>query len=161
MPLARVSEAIDEIRRGRAVVLVDDEDRENEGDFAIAAEKITPEWVNFMAKHGRGLVRLALTEKRAAELELPRMVRDPRGDGDDNDFTISIEARQGVTTGISAADRATTILRAVDPRCGARDLARPGHVFPWWRGAAACSSGPDTAKPRSTWRGSRGCARRG
>ena len=129
MPLARVSEAIDEIRRGRPIVLVDDEDRENEGDFAIAAEKITPEWVNFMAKHGRGLVCLTLTEERAAELELPLMVRDSRS-AYETAFTVSIEARRGVTTGISAADRATTILRAVDPKSTARDLARPGHVFP-------------------------------
>ena len=129
MPLSRVSEAIDEIRRGRAIILVDDEDRENEGDFVVAADKITPEWVNFMAKHGRGLVCLTLTEERALELDLPLMVRD-NASAQETAFTVSIEARRGVTTGISAADRATTIATAVDPRCGARDLARPGHVFP-------------------------------
>jgi len=129
MPLSRVGEAIDEIRRGRAIILVDDEDRENEGDFVVAADKITPEWVNFMAKHGRGLVCLTLTEERALELDLPLMVRD-NASAHETAFTVSIEARRGVTTGISAADRATTIATAVDPRCGARDLARPGHVFP-------------------------------
>ncbi len=129
MPLSRVSEAIDEIRRGRAIILVDDEDRENEGDLVVAAQKITPEWVNFMARYGRGLICLALTEQRAAELDLPMMVRDNTS-AHETAFTVSIEARRGVTTGISAADRATTIATAVNPQCGARDLARPGHVFP-------------------------------
>ena len=129
MPLSRVNQAIEEIRRGRAVIMVDDEDRENEGDIVVAAEKITPEWVNFMAKHGRGLVCLTLTEQRATELDLPMMVGNNSAQFQ-TAFTVSIEARQGVTTGISAEDRATTIATAVDPRCGARDLARPGHVFP-------------------------------
>ncbi len=129
MPLSRVADAIDEIRRGRAIILVDDEDRENEGDIVVAAEKITPDWVNFMAKHGRGLVCLTLTEERATELELPMMVRDNASQYE-TAFTVSIEARRGVTTGISAADRATTIQCAVDPKSTARDLARPGHVFP-------------------------------
>jgi len=129
MPLARVNQAIEEIRRGRAVIMVDDEDRENEGDIVVAAEKITPEWVNFMAKHGRGLICLTLTEQRAAELDLPMMVGHNSAQFQ-TAFTVSIEAREGVTTGISAEDRARTIATAVDPRCGARDLARPGHVFP-------------------------------
>lgn len=129
MPLSRVSEAIDEIRRGRAIIMVDDEDRENEGDFVVAAEKITPDLVNFMATHGRGLVCLTLTEERATELELPMMVRD-NATAFETAFTVSIEARTGVTTGISAADRARTIQVAVDAKAGARDLARPGHVFP-------------------------------
>jgi 3,4-dihydroxy 2-butanone 4-phosphate synthase/GTP cyclohydrolase II len=124
-----VKEAIEEIRRGRPVILVDDEDRENEGDIVIAAEKITPEWVNFMAKHGRGLICLTLTEERAAELDLPLMVRENSAQFQ-TAFTVSIEAREGVTTGISAADRATTIRVAVDPKSTSRDLARPGHVFP-------------------------------
>jgi 3,4-dihydroxy 2-butanone 4-phosphate synthase/GTP cyclohydrolase II len=111
------------------VILVDDEDRENEGDIVVAAEKITPEWVNFMAKHGRGLICLTLTEERAAELDLPLMVRDNSAQFQ-TAFTVSIEARHGVTTGISAADRARTILTAVDPRSTSRDLSRPGHVFP-------------------------------
>ena len=129
MPLSRVRDAIEEIRKGKAVILVDDEDRENEGDIVVAAEKITPDWVNFMAKHGRGLVCLTLCEERAKELDLPLMVRENTAQFG-TAFTVSIEARSGVTTGISAADRATTILTAVDPSKGARDLARPGHVFP-------------------------------
>jgi 3,4-dihydroxy 2-butanone 4-phosphate synthase/GTP cyclohydrolase II len=129
VPLSRVSEAIEQIRRGNAVILVDDEDRENEGDIVVAAEKITPDWVNFMAKHGRGLVCLTLTEKRAVELDLPLMVRDNSAQFQ-TAFTVSIEARHGVTTGISAADRATTVLTAVDPKSTSRDLSRPGHVFP-------------------------------
>lgn len=129
MPLSRVTEAIEQIRRGNPVILVDDEDRENEGDIVVAAEKITPEWVNFMATHGRGLVCLTLTETRAAELDLPLMVRDNSAQFQ-TAFTVSIEARHGVTTGISAADRATTVLTAVDPKSTSRDLSRPGHIFP-------------------------------
>ena len=129
MPLARVREAIEDIRDGKAVILVDDEDRENEGDIVVAAEKITPEWVNFMATHGRGLICLTLTEERARQLDLPLMVRD-NSEAFGTAFTVSIEARSGVTTGISAADRAHTVLTAVDPKSTARDLARPGHVFP-------------------------------
>jgi 3,4-dihydroxy 2-butanone 4-phosphate synthase/GTP cyclohydrolase II len=111
------------------VILVDDEDRENEGDLAIAAEKVTPDAINFMARYGRGLVCLALTEERADQLDLPLMVRDntsPFGTA----FTVSIEARGKVTTGISAADRAATIRTAVDPATRPGDLLRPGHVFP-------------------------------
>jgi 3,4-dihydroxy 2-butanone 4-phosphate synthase/GTP cyclohydrolase II len=129
VPLSRVSEAIEEIRRGNPVILVDDEDRENEGDIVIAAEKITPEWVNFMAMHGRGLVCLTLTEQRATELDLSLMVRENSAQFQ-TAFTVSIEAREGVTTGISAADRARTIQVAVDPLSTSRDLCRPGHVFP-------------------------------
>jgi len=129
LPLARVNEALEEIRRGNPVILVDDEDRENEGDIVIAAEKITPEWVNFMAKNGRGLICLTLTAERAGELNLPLMVRD-NSEKFQTAFTVSIEAREGVTTGISAADRARTIQVAVDPESTARDLARPGHIFP-------------------------------
>ncbi|MGB0621398.1 MAG: 3,4-dihydroxy-2-butanone-4-phosphate synthase [Myxococcota bacterium] len=129
MPLTRVNEAIQEIRRGRPVIVVDDEDRENEGDIVIAAEKITPEWVNFMAKYGRGLICLTVTEERAAELDLAPMVGNNSAQFQ-TAFTVSIEAREGVTTGISAADRARTIEVAVDPESTARDLARPGHIFP-------------------------------
>jgi len=129
MPLSRVAKAIEEIRRGPAVIMVDDEDRENEGDVVVAAEKITPEWVSFMAKNCRGLICLTLTEQRAAELELPFMV-EQNTDQFQTAFTVSIEARTGVTTGISAADRARTIATAVDPSRNARDLGRPGHVFP-------------------------------
>jgi 3,4-dihydroxy 2-butanone 4-phosphate synthase/GTP cyclohydrolase II len=124
-----VEEAIEEIRAGRLVVVVDDEDRENEGDLTVAAEKVTPEIINFMALHGRGLICLAMTEERLAELRLPLMVeRNTSKYG--TAFCQSIDARQGVTTGISAADRATTILAATSSACRPEDLARPGHVFP-------------------------------
>ncbi len=124
-----VEEAAEEIRGGRMVVLVDDEDRENEGDLALAAEKITPEAVNFMAKYGRGLICLALSEERCDELSLtPMSPRNTAALG--TAFCESVDARRGVTTGISAADRATTILTAIDPATRPEDLARPGHVFP-------------------------------
>ncbi|MCH2410253.1 3,4-dihydroxy-2-butanone-4-phosphate synthase [Myxococcota bacterium] len=129
MPLSRVTEAIDEIRRGNAIILVDDEDRENEGDFVVAAEKTTPDWVNFMAKNGRGLICLALTQERAHELDLGLMVSNntsPYATA----FPPSIEAREGVTTGISASDRAHTISTAVNPENNAEDIRKPGHVFP-------------------------------
>ncbi|MCB1008833.1 MAG: 3,4-dihydroxy-2-butanone-4-phosphate synthase, partial [Acidobacteria bacterium] len=126
---ATVEEAVAEIRAGRFVILVDDEDRENEGDLVVAAELVTPEAVNFMAREGRGLVCLALTAERCAELDLPLMVADntsPFGTA----FTVSIEARGKISTGISAADRAATIRTAVDPATRPEDLLRPGHVFP-------------------------------
>jgi 3,4-dihydroxy 2-butanone 4-phosphate synthase/GTP cyclohydrolase II len=129
MPFASVEEAAADIRDGRMVIIVDDEDRENEGDLVCAAEKVTPEIVNFMATHARGLICMPLTEERCDELHLTMQVADNTsflGTA----FTISIEARRGVTTGISAADRATTILTAVDPNTRPQDLARPGHVFP-------------------------------
>jgi len=124
-----VAEAIEEIRRGEIIIVVDDEDRENEGDFTVAAEKITPEKVNFMAKHGRGLICLAMTRERLDQLQLPQMV-DENTSRYGTAFTVSIEARHGVTTGISAADRATTILTAINPATRPSDLVRPGHVFP-------------------------------
>jgi 3,4-dihydroxy 2-butanone 4-phosphate synthase/GTP cyclohydrolase II len=111
------------------VIVVDDEDRENEGDFTIAAEKISPDAINFMAKHGRGLICLALTGERLDELELPLMVDDNQSKYG-TAFTVSIESRKGVTTGISAADRATTVLTAVNPSTRPKDLVRPGHIFP-------------------------------
>src|SRR5438093_2449266 len=117
------------MRKGGMVSLVDDEDRENEGHFVMAAEKITPEAINFMAMHGRGLICLALSPERVDELQLPLMVTEntaPFGTA----FTVSIDARRGITTGISAKDRATTILTAVHPKSKPTDLARPGHVFP-------------------------------
>jgi 3,4-dihydroxy 2-butanone 4-phosphate synthase/GTP cyclohydrolase II len=129
MPLTRIEAALEEIRKGRMVILVDDEDRENEGDLCIAAEKVTPEAVNFMAREGRGLICLSLTEERADELDLPLMVRE-NSSSFGTAFTVSIEARRGVTTGISAADRAHTIQVAIADETTARDLARPGHVFP-------------------------------
>jgi len=124
-----IEEAIKEIKKGHFVILVDDEDRENEGDLVIAAEKVTPQVINFMAKQGRGLICLALTPERVAELRLPPQAPEntaPFGTA----FTVSIDARRDITTGISAADRATTIRTAIDPKCRPEDLARPGHVFP-------------------------------
>lgn len=129
MPLATIDEAVEEIRNGRMIIIVDDEDRENEGDLVCAAELVTPEIISFMAIHGRGLICLPLTEERCDELQLhPQTVDNTSSMG--TAFTISIEARSGVTTGISAADRAKTILTAVNPASKPSDLARPGHVFP-------------------------------
>jgi len=124
-----IEEAIDEIREGRMVIVVDDEDRENEGDLTAAAEKVTPEIINFMATHGRGLICLPLTGKRLDELKIPLMVSDntaPFGTA----FTVSIEAKHKVTTGISAHDRAETVRAVLDPSTRSEDLARPGHMFP-------------------------------
>jgi 3,4-dihydroxy 2-butanone 4-phosphate synthase/GTP cyclohydrolase II len=129
VPIASIEEAVADIRDGRMIIIVDDEDRENEGDLVCAAEKITPEIINFMARHARGLICLPLTEDRCDELHLTTQVADNTsylGTA----FTVSIDARRGITTGISAADRATTILVAVDPNARPQDLARPGHVFP-------------------------------
>jgi 3,4-dihydroxy 2-butanone 4-phosphate synthase/GTP cyclohydrolase II len=124
-----VEEAIEDIRLGRMVIVADDEDRENEGDLTMAASKITPDAINFMTKYGRGLICLAMTGERLDELHLPMMVGENTSKFG-TAFTVSIEARQGVTTGISAADRAHTILTAIDPKSKASDLARPGHIFP-------------------------------
>jgi len=128
-PFASVEEAVAEIRAGRMVVVVDDEDRENEGDLTLAAEFVTPEAINFMARYGRGLICLTLTEERADYLRLAPMTSENTSRFG-TAFTESIEAREGVTTGISAADRAHTIRVVIDPRSTANDLARPGHVFP-------------------------------
>jgi len=128
-PFASIEEAIERFRRGEIVIICDDEDRENEGDFAIAAEKVSPAAINFMARFGRGLICLTLTEERCRELDLPLMVEansSPFGTA----FTVSIEARGKITTGISAADRAATVLTAIDPATRPEDLLRPGHVFP-------------------------------
>jgi len=129
MPIKSIEAALEDIRNGKMVILVDDEDRENEGDLTMAAEMVTPEAINFMAREGRGLICLSLTEQRADELELPLMVQE-NSSSFGTAFTVSIEARRGVTTGISAADRSHTIQVAIDETMTARDLARPGHVFP-------------------------------
>ena len=129
MPVSTIDEALLDIRKGKLVILVDDEDRENEGDLCIAAEKATPQAINFMAKHGRGLICLSLTEERVRQLQLPLMVADNTS-AFKTAFTVSIEAKRGVTTGISAADRATTVLTAIADDAKPEDLARPGHVFP-------------------------------
>lgn len=129
MPLLTIEEAVRDIRAGRMVILVDDEDRENEGDLTMAAEAVTPEAINFMSKYGRGLICLSLTGEKVDSLGLPPMV-DNNTSPFQTGFTVSIEARCGVTTGISAADRATTILTAVAADAKETDLVRPGHVFP-------------------------------
>ena len=129
MPLLTIEEAIKEVRNGRMVILVDDEDRENEGDLTIAAELVTPEVINFMAKYGRGLICLSMTGEKIDSLDLPLMV-DNNTSKFSTGFTVSIEARCGVTTGISAADRATTILAAIVDTAKPTDLVRPGHIFP-------------------------------
>jgi len=129
MPFATIEEAIEDIRQGKMIILVDDEDRENEGDLTMAAEKVSPEAINFMAKFGRGLICLSLTPEKIDHLGLRMMVQDntsPFGTA----FTVSIEARRGVTTGISASDRATTVLTAVDDDAKPEDLVQPGHIFP-------------------------------
>lgn len=129
MSLSTIEEAIEDIGQGKMVILVDDEDRENEGDLVMAAEKVTPEAINFMARYGRGLICLTLTPERAEEMALQPMASDntaPFGTA----FTVSIDAREGITTGISASDRAVTILTAIHPDTRPNDLARPGHIFP-------------------------------
>ena len=129
MSLSRIEDAVEDIRNGKMIIIVDDEDRENEGDLVCAAEKVTAEIISFMAVQGRGLICMPITEERADELNLhPQTAENTSSMG--TAFTISIEAREGVTTGISAADRAKTILTAVDPTTKPSDLARPGHVFP-------------------------------
>ncbi len=129
MSFDKISDAIEDIRQGKMVILVDDEDRENEGDLTIAAEKVTPEIINFMAKHGRGLICVTLTPERVEELQLPMMVNENTSNFG-TAFTISIDAKDGVTTGISAADRAVTILTAINPATKKEDIVQPGHVFP-------------------------------
>jgi len=125
----KIEAALEDIRQGKIVILVDDEDRENEGDLTMAAEKVTPEAINFMAKYGRGLICLSLTEEKLNELRLPMMVSENTSRFQ-TAFTVSVDARKGVTTGISAADRAATILAAVDENTQPEDLVSPGHVFP-------------------------------
>src|SRR5437899_11385089 len=127
--IARVEKALDELRRGRMVILVDDADRENEGDLVLAAQFVSPEAINFMAKHARGLICLSLTEHQVKQLGLTMMVNENESTYS-TAFTVSIEAAQGVTTGISAQDRATTVRAASRPDARPEDVVRPGHVFP-------------------------------
>jgi 3,4-dihydroxy 2-butanone 4-phosphate synthase / GTP cyclohydrolase II len=128
-PFNHIEDAIRDIKKGKLIILVDDEDRENEGDLVIAAEKVTPQAINFMAKHARGLICLALTTERVEELQLPQQASENTATFG-TAFTVSIDARKDITTGISAADRATTIHVAIDPKSKPSDLARPGHIFP-------------------------------
>jgi 3,4-dihydroxy 2-butanone 4-phosphate synthase / GTP cyclohydrolase II len=131
MPFSNIQDAIADFRAGKMVVVVDDEDRENEGDLTVAAEKVTPDIINFMATHGRGLICLPMTGERLDELRIPLMVQDEENSARfGTAFCVPIEAKQGTTTGISAADRARTVLAAIDPATRAQDLARPGHMFP-------------------------------
>src|SRR3989440_12677529 len=128
-PFAGIDEAVDAIRAGQMVIVVDDEDRENEGDLTIAAEKITPQAINFMAQYGRGLICLAMTPEHLDALEIPLMV--PHNSSRfETAFCVSIETKEGTTTGISAADRASTVLAAINPATRPSDLTRPGHIFP-------------------------------
>jgi len=124
-----VEDAMEDIRQGKMIIIIDDEDRENEGDLMIASEKVTPEAINFMAKYGRGLICLALTEERTRELGLSMMVEDNES-AFETPFTISIDAREGITTGISAGDRSITIQTAINSQAGKSDLVKPGHIFP-------------------------------
>jgi len=126
---ATVEQVIKAVKAGKFIIIVDDEDRENEGDLMVAAEKVTPEIVNFMTKYGRGLICLPLTKKRLKELSLPLMVRDNTAPFQ-TAFTVSIDAKEGVTTGISAYDRAKTVLTAINSKTQSEDLTRPGHIFP-------------------------------
>src|SRR5579863_1179782 len=129
MPFASIPEALEDLRAGRMLIVVDDADRENEGDLTMAAQSITPEAINFMATHGRGLICLALSADRCDALHLP-LISPMNTSRFGTAFCESIDATEGVSTGISAADRAHTILTAIDPKSGPRDLARPGHIFP-------------------------------
>ncbi len=128
-PFASIEEGIEEIRAGRMLIVVDDEDRENEGDFVLAAEKVTPESINFMAQHGRGLICMPMRGQRLDELRIPPMT-DNNTSAQGTAFHVSIGAKGRITTGISAADRAQTVLTAIDPASGPEDIAMPGHVFP-------------------------------
>ena len=129
MPISSTTDILAELKRGRMVIIMDDEDRENEGDLLMAAQHVRAEDINFMARHGRGLICLTLTQDRCRQLQLPLMVNENNSPHTTN-FTVSIEAAQGVTTGISAADRATTVRAAVNVGAGPRDVVQPGHIFP-------------------------------
>jgi len=126
---ASVEQALKTVKAGKLIIIVDDEDRENEGDLMVVAEKVTPEIINFMTKHGRGLICLPLTKERLKELDIPLMVHDNTARFE-TAFTVSVDAKEGVTTGISAYDRAKTVLTVIDPKTRPADLARPGHIFP-------------------------------
>ncbi len=147
-----IEEILKEVRAGRMVIVTDDADRENEGDLVMAAEKITPEAVNFMATHGRGLICAPITEERAEALGLQRMVLENR-ESYRTDFTVSVDAAKGISTGISAHDRARTIQLLVDPAATPMDLVQPGHVFP-------LRAARGTRRRGSIFRGSRGSSRR-
>jgi 3,4-dihydroxy 2-butanone 4-phosphate synthase / GTP cyclohydrolase II len=151
-PFHSIEDATRDIKKGRFIILVDDEDRENEGDLVIAAQHVTPQAINFMAKHARGLICLALTPQRVEELHLPQQaVENTATFG--TAFTVSIDARKDITTGISAADRATTIHVAIDPKSKPSDLARPGHIFPLKAQQGGVLKRAGRPKAPSIWRG--------
>ena len=129
MAISSIEDVLQDIREGKMVIIVDDEDRENEGDVMIASEKATPEAITFMARYACGLICLSLTEERVRQLDLPLMVHDNTSPYN-TAFTVSIEAKEGITTGISAFDRAKTVQVAIDPKSTADDITRPGHIFP-------------------------------
>jgi 3,4-dihydroxy 2-butanone 4-phosphate synthase / GTP cyclohydrolase II len=149
---AQIEEAIAAIRAGKMVIVADDEDRENEGDLTMAAEKITPEAINFMAKFGRGLICLAMTPERLDELDIPLMV-SKNSSRFETAFCVSIEARERTTTGISAADRAATVLATIDSATRPADLIRPGHVFPLRAKSAGVLARAGKRKLLWTWPG--------
>jgi 3,4-dihydroxy 2-butanone 4-phosphate synthase/GTP cyclohydrolase II len=152
MALSSVPDIIEDIRRGRMVILMDDEDRENEGDLIIAAEAVTPEVINFFASEACGLICMPVTEERARQLQLPLMVRDNRSQHETN-FTVSIDAAERKGPGISAVQRAHTVQVAVGDGASAADItASPGISFPWWPSPAASCAAPDTRRPASTSR---------
>ena len=151
-PFKRVEIAIDDVRAGKIIILIDDEDRENEGDLTMAADRVTPEAINFMATHGRGLICLTMTEERVAQLGLPMMAAHNQSPYQ-TAFTVSIEAREGVSTGISAADRARTIQVAIDPERGPQDIVVPGHISRCGLGTAGCWCGRGRPRARWTWPG--------
>ena len=146
--ISPIEEIIEDARNGRMFILVDHEDRENEGDLVIPAQWATPDAINFMATYGRGLICLSMTAERIEQLGLELMSTN-NSSRHETAFTTSIEAREGVTTGISAADRARTIAVAIDASKGAQDIATPGHIFPLAPRRAACWSAPVTPRPRS------------
>ena len=129
MPFNKIEEVIEDIRAGKMIIMVDDEDRENEGDFLMAAEKVTPEAINFISRYGRGLICMPCCEERLRELEIPLMVENNTSTHG-TAFTVSIGAKGKITTGISAYDRAVTILAVVNPATGPQDISKPGHIFP-------------------------------
>ena len=154
-----IDDVLSDIAKGRMVIVTDDADRENEGDLVMAAEKVTPEAVNFMATHGRGLICVPISNERADQLGLQRMVAQNR-EKHNTDFTVSVDAARGVTTGISAYDRATTILAIANPKSAPEDLNQPGHIFPLRAKTAACCGAPVTPRPLSIWQQWQACKRR-
>ena len=159
MNTCTINEAIEDIRSGKMIILVDNEDRENEGDLVMAAEYCSPAVINFMATHGRGLICAAMTQERLAELDIRLMVPE-NSDKFCTAFTVSVDAREGTTTGISAFDRARTVQALIDDTAKSDDFTRPGHIFPLAAKRGACWCGRATPRVRSTWQDSRGSSSR-